>query len=130
MELVCKDEDFSKVAEILGRVADNWKDDRRDEARDLVNALCSVSREVRVKVIRKSIKDVLDRVREIRECVSRGGSNCGNAIQVFLNWLDTPSGVIAYTYMWKPEFEELMVKLLVSAIFVIRTLAGGISQAK
>jgi len=126
MEIVCNDPDFSEVAKILSRVAENWKDDRRREAVELANALCNAKKEIRVKVIRKSIEDVVNKVREIRECVSKGGDNCGNAIQVFLDWLDTPSGVIAYTYMWDPEFEELMIKLLVSAIYVIRTLAGSV----
>ena len=120
--------DVGYVRDIVERVSKYWDEDRRRVAEKILDALEKMSEEKANSVVRKEIEAMLNEVRKMKSCIDSGGdyTKCGNPLKYFVDWLDSPSGIIAFTYMWKPRFAEKILRLVSSSLVIGERLAYSV----
>ena len=113
------DEESRTLTELVKKVTAKMDDGKkRSRFIKTLNAFLKLSKGKREELVRYEVREFLKRMRRIRECLDKGGDvrRCGNPIQYMIDWLDTPSGFIAYSYIWKPGFAEKMLSLVITSI--------------
>jgi len=124
------DDDFRYVVEIIERTKEYWPEKKKKDADELIKLMEKLTPKERAEVVRDSIDRLVKRIDKMVKCrkTSINKDKCGNPIQTFFNWMDTPSGVIAFSYIWKPKFGKLMIKLIVATVFAIKSIFSYLQE--
>ena len=125
--------DVEYIRRIVSRVAESWPKEKAETAFRILDKLADLDEDRADEVIKREIMEFIKQVNKSRECLDSGGSvsKCGHPVKLLVDWLDSPSGIIAYSYMWRPEFAEKMVRLIATSLVlaerVVSVVANSIS---
>ena len=117
--------DVSYIRPIVEKVSRYWDSRKRATAEKILKALEEMDEEKAVKVVKKEIEMFIESEAKIKKCLDSGKTmrECGNPVKLLVEWLDSPSGLIAYSFMWKPRFADKMVKLISTSLVLGERIA-------
>ena len=122
--------DVEYVRKIVERVSSSWPKEKADTAFRILDKLSEMEEERADAVIKREIKEFIAQVEKSKKCLESGGSaeKCGHPVALLVNWLDSPSGIIAYSYMWRPEFAEKMVRLIATSLVLAERVVSLVAN--
>ena len=117
--------DVSYIRPIVEKVSKYWDVKKRAVAERILKALEEMGEEKAVRVVKKEIEMFVESEVKMKKCLDQGKGmrECGNPVKLLVEWLDSPSGIIAFSFMWKPRFAEKMVKLISTTLVLGERLA-------
>jgi len=117
--------DVEYIRPIVEKVSRYWDAKKRAAAEKILKALEEMDEEKAAKVVKKEVEMFIESEAKIKKCLDQGKSmrECGNPVKLLVEWLDSPSGIIAYSFMWKPRFAEKMVKLISTTLVLGERIA-------
>ena len=84
------------IDELVEIAAKRVPEEIRERYKEKLRSFLLMTEEQREAVIRRSIMFFVEKARR----------NPINALNLFAKWLSKPEGMIAYSYLWKPEYVE------------------------